>query len=328
MKRAILFLSLALTFQIALALGLQLAANTTDSGAGQGKLLPIDAERVDTLVIEGRAGESVLLRKTDGHWTLPDHFGAPADSRKIKELLDTLTGIERSWPVAETAEARRRFKVGNNDFERRLRFKTDGEELAVLYLGTSPGFRKIHARLDGEDQVFDIPFSTYQAGTKNSDWLDKQQLWVDSDSVTAIELPDCRLSRHDGTWTMADLAANEEIDQQKADQLARRLARLNCQDISAKADEPPPGPAAFKVRLEFKDGTSRDYRFVKEEDQAHALLKVSEKPFLYQVGTTVMKEVQDFTRSSLIKAREEEAPASTQAEEEQQKPRQATGVLQ
>ncbi|MBN2429548.1 MAG: DUF4340 domain-containing protein [Deltaproteobacteria bacterium] len=314
MKRTILFLSLALVLQLALALTLQLADKSGKSGTSQGKLLAIKVDQIDTVRIEGSGGDSVLLRKTGGKWTLPEHFDAPGDSQKIEGMVTTLTGIQRSWPVAETGEAVKRFKVGDEGFERRLSFKAGDKELAVLYLGTSPGFRKVHARVGKEEQVFDIPFSTFQASLKNADWVNKQLLWIDSETITAIELPDCRLIRTDGEWTLADIAENEETEQEKARQVAQQLARINFQDIYAKDADPLSDPVELKIRLELKDGPSRNYEFFKKDDQPHALLKVSGEPFLFKVGTTVMEELQETTRSKLIKPRETTTQPSLEPE--------------
>ena len=320
MKRAILFLSLALALQLALALGLHLADNGENAAANRGKLLTLSADQIDRLRIEGSGEEAAVLQKVEGSWSLPEYFNAPVDKAKINELLTTLLGMERSWPVAKTDEAIKRFKVADKDFERRLSFKAGDRELAVLLLGTSPGFRKVHARLAGEKEVFDIPFSTYQASTKNADWVDKQQLWLESESVSAIELPDCRLSRTDGNWTLTDLAETEKTDPEKARQLLRQLTRLNIQDIYAKASEPLAGPADLGIRLEFNDGTSRRYDFFKKADQGHALLKVSGKPFLFKIGTALMKELEETTRSKLIKTAEAKAPPMAEPEKAEGKP--------
>ena len=273
MKRAILFLSLAIVLQLALALGLRLADNSGKAAAKGGRLLAVSPDQIDTVQIEGNDGNAVLMHKIDGKWKLPEHFDAPADKSKINDFVTTLVGIERSWPVAESGDAIKRFKVADQDFERRLHLKAGNRELAVLLLGTSPGFRKVHARLAGEKQVFDIPFSTYQASLKTGDWVDKQQLWIDSDTINAIELPDGLLSRADDKWTLANLAANEETDQGKARQLIQKLARLNIQDVYAKADDPLPGPVELSIRLSLNDGTTRRCDFVKKEDQGHALVK-------------------------------------------------------
>jgi len=319
MKRAILFLSLALVLQLALALGLQLVDSGEKAAANRGKLFTFGTDQIDSVDIDGGGEEAVLLHKVGGKWSLPEYFNAPVDKGKIDELLTTLFGTERSWPVAKTDEAIKRFKVADKDFERRLSFKAGDRELAVLFLGTSPGFRKVHARLAGEKEVFDIPFSTYQASLKNADWVDKQQLWLKSESVSAIELPDCRLRKNDGKWALSDLAENEGTDPGKARQLLRQLTQLNIQDIYAKADKPLTDPVDLSIRLELTGGESRRYDFVKKDDQGHALLKVSGEPFLFKIGTSVMKELQETTRSKLVKPREAAAPPTPEPEKKERK---------
>ncbi len=299
MKRAIVLLSLMLAAQIALALGLQLAGDEPGTFEGGGKLLAFTPEQIDQLQIDGGDG-GLELRKADGQWTLPGHFDAAADAQKIDSLLSTLLAIERSWPVAKTDEAFKRFKVADDGFERRLRFKAGDRELATLLLGSSPGFRKVHARLSGEQQVFDIPFSTYQASIKAVDWVDKNVLQLKPEQISAIELPDCRLVRDNGQLQVANLTENKQTDKEQVRKLFERLAGLSVLDVYAKAGGPPPTPVELSIKLELQDGQSRQYDFAQGREASYALLQVSDPPYLYKVSPGLLKDMQETTRAKLV----------------------------
>lgn len=313
MNRTIGILIVVLLLQLGLAVGLKLAGNEPAGSGEEGKLLAFSAEQIDRLTIEDGEGKQLLLQKVQGRWTLPTHFGAPADSDKIGRLLSTLLGIQRTWPVAASEDAHKRFKVADGDYERRLQFASGDRELATLLLGSSPGFRKVHARLAGEQQVFDIPFSTYQAGLKALDWLDKKVLELEPNLITAVELDDFRLVREEGELKVAGLAATEKTDAVKAWQLVDRLARVRILDVYAKADHPLPAPVALSLRLELQDGTARQYDFAQGKEEGYALLKVSDAPYLYKVSTTLLKELQATNRADLVQAKD--APGSPAAEQ-------------
>jgi hypothetical protein len=219
-------------------------------------------------------------------------------------MLTTLQGIERTWPVANSEEAARRFKVADREYERRLQFKKGDQVQATLLLGTSPGFRKVHARVAGEPQTFDIPFSTYQASLKAEDWVDKATLQLQPEQISAIQLPDCRLVREDDRLKLADLAETERTDEEQARQLVDRLARLTIQDVYGKADHPLPAPAALSISLQLADGKERRYDFVEGKEAGQVLLKVSDQSHLYKVGTALLKSLRETTRAKLVMAKE------------------------
>ena len=311
MKRAILIASLVLVLQLCLALGLWLKSDHMGTFQG-GKLLTVAADQVDRLQIDGGDHGQIVLQKKDGHWQLPGHFGAPADGQKVDALLTTLLGIDRNWPVARTKDAFKRFKVADAGFERRLLFQSGDKTVATLLLGSSPGFRKVHARLAGEEEVYDIPFSSYQASLKPADWVDSRQLRLKPEQITAVDLPDSRLLVEKGKPKLANLAAGEETDGEHAQQLVDRLAGLNIQDIAAGSDQPLPHPADLSLRLELKDGTVRRYDFASGDDKSAALLKVSSAPYLFKVSSSLLKELQKATRATLVKAGK--APAKSLAQ--------------
>lgn len=138
-------------------------------------------------------------------------------------------------------------------------------------------------------------------------------------SVSDIELPDCRQRKNDGKWALSDLAENEETDPGKARQLLRQLTQLNIQDIYAKADKPLTDPVDLSIRLELTGGESWRYDFIKKDGQGHALLKVFGDPFLFKIGTSVMKDIQETTRSKLVKPREAAAPPTPESGEKKEK---------
>ena len=60
-----------------------------------------------------------------------------------------------------------------DSYQRRVQVLTGDETLADVYLGTSPGYRRVHARRADADDVYSIEFSNFEAGTDVSSWLKK-----------------------------------------------------------------------------------------------------------------------------------------------------------
>jgi Domain of unknown function (DUF4340) len=317
MKRSILFLTLLLLVQVSLALGLYLDDQGMASSDTDEKLLGFTTAQVEGLEFSGPGSKPLVLQKTAEGWILPEHFSAPADADKITQLLATLEGMNRPWPVAKTADAGKRFKVDEQDFERKLVFRGKDGDLATLLLGSSPGFRKVHSRLSGEDQIYDIPFSTYQASCKSQDWIDHTVLQIKPEEINAISFNDFKLARQDGSLKLDQLADNQQTNTDQAQKLLGDFARLTIQDIDAKADQPLPGPIDLQVQLTLQDGSTRDYIFtkgdVKDNKTADDLLKVTGSPFLYKVNSGLVEELKGFNREQLVQTKTAAEPADQNA---------------
>jgi len=321
MKRPIIYLSLLLLVQF----GLVFALNSSDQGPADAKnhqkLLQIETAQIDGVELSGDNQTTLTLKKDAGGWILPEHFAAQADADKVENLLDTLTGLTRPWPVATTAESGKRFKVDAQEFERKLVFQSQGKPLATLLLGSSPGFRKVHARIEGEEPIYDIPFSTFQASLKAEDWIDRQQLQIKADEITAIELPDCRLARHDGKIELESLAESEQTNGEEALKLLKQLANLQIRDIYGKVGQVQPHPVELRVKLTLKDGSSRDYGFAKGDKPEYGLLQSADSPYLFEVNSGLIKDLQEFNRGKLAQTKAAPAPTGpdTGKSAEQQK---------
>ena len=218
--------------------------------------LEFDADAVDALLVSDGESE-VALAKNDGAWQLPD--GLPADGAKVDDVIDKLADASAGWPVATSAGVQERFELTEDDHQRRVRLSAGGETVADIYLGTSPGYRKTHARRADDDEIYAITFSNYEAGAKDSDWLDKSLLRPDGaltglryvDATAESPAPLFALTKdEEGVWTAASGAA---LDQAKVETLAGRFTGLTVTGVSetttdevlaaVPADEAPEPPA-------------------------------------------------------------------------------------
>ena len=210
--------------------------------------LEFDADAVDMLSVSGGAGGGgegdegkVVLAKKDDAWRLPD--GLPADAAKVDEVIKKLADASAGWPVATSVSVQERFELVADNHQRRLTLSAGGETVADIYLGTSPGYRKTHARRVDDDNIYAITFSNYQAGMKESDWLDKALLRPDG-ALTGLRYdsafaeppaPVFALTKNEeGVWAAASGAA---LDQAKVETLAGRFTGLTVTDVSDVAAE-------------------------------------------------------------------------------------------
>jgi hypothetical protein len=215
---------------------------TMDTGFGEvqpGPLLEFSADAVDEVRIDdGENDRSVTLVRDGDAWRLAD--GLPADHGRLENLLDKLAGLQAGWPVATSAAAGSRFEVTEDAHQRRLVLGADGTTVAELFLGTSPGFQRVHARRGDDSATFSIALANHEVPASADEWLDKTLLQPRGNITEAVRHEAWTLTRGADGWLVDDAPA----DQEAAARLIRRLAELR---VAGTAQAPAPGAEALAV---------------------------------------------------------------------------------
>ena len=251
----------ALAFALAIQLGLVavLLAARAGSDVAPEPFLNFDADSVDSVTVANAEGD-IRLAKGENGWQLPD--GVPADGDKVKTALDKLAEADGGWPVANSAATAERFEVTEDNHQRHIQLAAGDDTLADFYLGTSPGYRKVHARRADDDAVYAIGFANYEAGVTASDWLDRSLLQAEG-TITGLRRVDgFGLAKDDdGDWTVANGEAPAGgLDAGKTETLAGRFTGLSVLGIS-DADLPDAPHVAFSLDDEAGELLLSVYRF-------------------------------------------------------------------
>ena len=228
MNRAIALLIVVFSVQIALTAHLY----WPDSGPELMQSTPLtllDAAAIDEIHIEDDRGNETRLKRVENSWLLPELDNLPADEEKIDALLQVISSTAHGAPVADTIAARQRFRVASYHYQRRLNFLSEGKVRDTVYLGTSPGFRRVHARNDTTDAIYSIPFNTFDASGIEDDWLDRGVLQIDTPDL--IEGPGFALVRDGFSWVNQNGGLPEA---RELDAVLRALASLQ---VDGVADE-------------------------------------------------------------------------------------------
>jgi hypothetical protein len=295
-----------LVVQITLALGLNLNREKYAAFEPEERLLAFDAGAADTIRIDGEEGGHVVLRKHNGRWTLPALADFPADQGSVERLLERLAGLKKGWPVATTGAASKRFKVAGDAFERKLTLSQAEETAATVYVGTSPGFRKVQVRRPDEDAVYAVPFSTFEAGVEPEDWIDKSVLTHDAGDIQRIELPGFSLQREAEALVVAALGENEETVADEAKRLLDRIAGLRISTVLGREQQPDGGEnaqAALRYTLALTSGKAQTYAFFKPKEGEYYVLTVSDRDEHFKVDNWVVDPIKEVTRDKLVRAK-------------------------
>ncbi len=228
MTRRITLLTALLLAQLALAAGLAWRHQRLTAAAEPSPLLAFDAAAVDGIEIRDGDGHQVTLHREGGQWRIGERDGFPASASRVEDLLQRLAALRRGWPAATSGDARRRFQVADDRYQRRLRLRRGDQTLATLYLGTSPGFRQVHARVDGDGAIYAVAFNTYDAPARPDDWADRSVLHLPAADIRTVRYPDFTLQRdgQDGYRLQPPPPDGQRLDRGAAEQLVRRIADL------------------------------------------------------------------------------------------------------
>ena len=301
MKKWTFILSGLLAAQLVLAVVLNLTGEEYGIFQAEEKLLSFNRQTVDRLWIEDGT-DSVVLKKQEGKWLLPESGDFPANQRNVNRLLDKLAALQQGWPVAKTRGAARRFAVDNKQFERKLTLLSDDDAQATLYVGSSPGFRKVYVRPGDGDDIFAVDFNTWDAGAKADGWIDKDILKLDQSMVERIEMPGLILQRQDGELQLVDLDQKEQTNGEASRGLLGKLAGLRIQSLLGTEAEPEyrQDEPALEVRMIREGGEVLGYRFSKPEDAAYYVLKRSDLDYYFKVAEYIVDPVKETTRENLV----------------------------
>jgi hypothetical protein len=297
----VLVLVAALVVQIGLALVL---------GGGRGMapapqdvpLLDLDLDRVSELDIASADGEPLVLKRNGDVWVLPAFGNFPASGTRIESLLDDLGGLKRPLPVATSVDAQRRFKVAEDAFERRLTLHA-GDQQATLIVGDSPGFRRLFARVDGEDAVYDLRLALFDLSADADDWVDRGQLQFDRGEITRIAAdgPDggWALVRGEEGWSLE--GSDEAVETAVADALADAVATVGYSGVLAPdADADYDLDAPERALTIEHDGKERRYLLAPIGDSGDYALKRDGEPYLYRIGAFEAETLVGTDRAGLL----------------------------
>ncbi len=260
-------------------------------------------------------------------WVVANQHDYPAVATKAVELVEKLAGLKRGWPVAESSSAHARFKVAADDFEKRITVADSDGNGRTIFIGTSPVFRRVHARLEGENAVYTVPFSAFDADAAVRNWLGKDGLKLTKSDITSVSSAGLTITRRNsggdakadnaGATGNADAATNSAgdgapdepawtvtlaggadagaVDALKLGTFAERFADLSYEGIAgpgAKAGELIGTPDA-QFSVETAAGDVITYQIKTQPAPAPALVYASSDPFVFETDAAAIEPLLD-----------------------------------
>jgi hypothetical protein len=224
------------------------------------------ADKVTKVSIEaeasgGAAKNKVELTKAGDQWTVASADGYPADAAKVKTLLESLEKLKAGAPIASKDGFYKKLEVADDTFQRKVSVEADGKTYAFL-LGSSPGLKRVHFRRVGEKDVFRADgVSAWDVGGRTTDWVDRAYFKVAEADVWGVELTNAKgtikLERSPmGEWALAGAPADKTLKKSAVDELVRKVAAVNLDEVAGKGEKPEQGLGAPLATVKLVTGTS------------------------------------------------------------------------
>ncbi len=277
--------------------------------------LDFDPGLVTSLQISDGEGGQVTLKKQEAGWVMAEFNNAPANANQIEELLQRLAAEKKGFAVATSPSAAPRFKVAPDEFSTHVILADEITTLADFYVGTSAGYRRSHARLEGEDDIVVINIGGFEIEPAPDQWLDKDVLKRDREQVGSLSFPDFTLVRGEQGWSLDNRQPGETLNAATVEELLDSVCGLSIQTLIDEAEAAP----LFNGEpvLEFSVGNRGDeqttYRFAAlQNDESAFALRLSNKPFFFKVYGWLVNDLQSFDRQRLTTPAEAEGDPETE----------------
>lgn len=240
------------------------AARPSDSRALIPQLESITAAKLE---LDGPEGKQLTLEKEVAGWVIDDLDGFPADEDKVEELVEDLRDMRVRRPVVASRRYHDKFKVGDDDFEGRLKIWSSGssDPEVDLILGSSSNYRSLHVRNAGEDAVYEVRgLASYDVRPDASTWAEKQLVDVAAEDIVGLELTNrsgtFSLARADGKWSVVspESQRGRTPDPQKLDALLEAARSIRIADPAGALDEAAQGlsPAVATLKIKYRRATT------------------------------------------------------------------------
>lgn len=307
MKKWLYAGTLLFIVQIGMALLIHSNVRQFEAFTPQAALLSFSPHEVDVMKVFGQDSNQVTLTKVNGKWLFPaQKHRVPADNAKIEDLLKKLATLKQGLAVATTKGAAKRFEVSEDVFQRHIILQKGDQIIADFYLGTSPGFKMVHARVQGRDEIVSVKLNTYDIETDYDNWLDRDMLKVAKDTVKGLAIGEIELTKKDNSWTLMNQTEGEEVNGVEIDNLVERISSLPVEGIvdfqeSSKLFEQKPD---LEITMTLSDNSSKTYTFAKPEEENHYLLKSSDHEYLLKVNSWTVDEIKKVDSKVLVTSKD------------------------
>lgn len=326
MKKNVNILVALLVIQAGLAVYMLNKEEATATFQGKDPLLSFEKDHLDKIVIEEKDDDkikSLQLVKKDGTWIIPSRFDFPASEAKILDFKNKMLGFKKSWPAGKTEISAKQFKVVDDSFERRVAFFQGEKQVNTLYLGSSPSFKKVHARVDDAKLTYSLNYTPSDLPISYKNWLNKKYLKLERTQVKEVSWGELSFENQGGDFLVQGLGDKEETDKAKSSSTVANLLGIDFVDVLGKKENVELGKQKWSFSMKLTDGKSITYNIYEEKDAKTErmvknargteervdfdwILVTSKHPYAFHVKESKFIDLLSLTKDDFVRPKAEE----------------------
>jgi len=287
MKKTIRILGVILIAQLIVVMALLLPTDESRKSIDKKNLFTFSPDQVNKIVIYGD-NKMLILKSENRGWNLPRYYDFSVAKNRVPTFLKKLSGFKQGWPVATTVAAAKRFKVSDDDFERKIELYQGEVLLDTLYVGTSPGFRKVHVRKANTNNVYDVTFSAFDASIKTADWRDSSLLRLEQTAIIKISSPDFSLVKEGGLFVLEG-EETLSVMQTAVASYVQKWAALNTVTVLGRDEKTAFNQVDPLLLLTVESKTEKWKYRLSRSSEGEYVLKRSDLPFYFVLHDAVAK---------------------------------------
>lgn len=276
----------------------------------------LSPDKIVSMVVDDKDNNHIELFKEGTEWQLKIQDGGyPVSAEKIKPVLEKMIAIQTNRLVTRTAASQKQLQVAKDDFARRVQLTTADGKLFTCYLGSSPGVKATHVRLEGQDEVYLTDrLTAYDVGSEASSWINTVYLSIPIDQITQAIVENANGTFEfekdaNNKWTMKSLVNTETLDSGKFDSTLTRLSTLNMIAPLGQQERPEYGmasPLSMLTLVTRSDtGEIKTNTLVigaKNPDDNSYVVKSSESKYYVKVANYNVQDFINLVRGDYIQA--------------------------
>ena len=285
MQRMIVAAAILLILQIGLVVGFKMQDNQYEPFSANEPLISYTPDTIDSISITAEDKGELTLSRKPGGWFIAGKDDVPANSAQVDTFLKNLAAFRRGLAVATTKNAAQRFEVSPEKYNSRIVLRENGKIAADLYFGTSAGFKQLHARTAGSNEIVTVVLGSHEVSPKVEQWIDKEILLLPQDQLISVDIDGYSIVRDgESGWKAVDPATGEEKQLADGGKLIDKICTLNIQDVIA---DDTAGSSDKEENLSFsltiKEKGKLEYVFSKLEENTYAV-KRSDMKLLWSIS--------------------------------------------
>ncbi len=266
---------------------------------------------------DGPPQNSVALSKVGATWGLANSDNYPANKDKIDEFLKKLGKLKSHTVVLRKSTYHPKLEVSKDKFQRQISITHDGKPMK-FFVGSSPSFKNVHFRMDGEDEVLLVnDFSTSDVGDRAWSWVDREYLKFKKDDVWSLKLKnkkgaiDLEKNPQDSNWVSPNIS--KPLKKSTVDELVQKASAINLETPVGKTEKPEYGLQDPLATVTLVTGTSTVSGNPPPSTQIHTIrvgkklekenryyVKASNSEYVVQVAGWAISPLVEKTKADLI----------------------------